>query len=301
MLENISFNPDEIIDFVYSLWVEKGLTMLTIIIPAYNEANCIKNTLSEYDGIIGEKLEVIVIPNGCNDNTAEVVKMNFPHVSVIELEEGSKTLAINKGIEIASNKNILVQDADVIIRKYDVKRILDFIENEIYLFASPVPIFESTDNFWVKKYYNFLSVTPVYKLGMVSSGVYLLSPKAIEIIGFFPHVIADDGYVKGVLGPYNLTKISNCYSMVKLPKDLWSLIKIKTRSRLGNLELAGKYISPSTGGNSLLSLIKIGFKNRMLSDFFIYAFVTFGSLVRAKKQLNNKNKLTWERDESTRQ
>ncbi|MCE2572800.1 glycosyltransferase family 2 protein [Motilimonas eburnea] len=274
--------------------------MLTVVIPAYNEANCIEQTLSEYEELVGDRLEVIVIPNGCDDNTADIVRNHFSNMRMVELTEGSKIAAINKGIELASHSHIMIQDADVVISKSDVAKILAFIQTTVYLFASPLTRVIEDSNFWVRKYYRFLKVTPAYRAGMVNSGVYLLSPKAIEKLGNLPRVIADDGYVKGVLGPENVTKINDCFSVVKTPKNLWSLIKIKTRSKLGNLELKEKFVSPTTGKNGISSLFKIALKERMLSDFLVYISVTFLTLIRAKTQLNNARSITWERDESTR-
>lgn len=274
--------------------------MLTIIVPAYNEEKCIGRTLSELMIFSSSDVEVIVLPNGCTDNTAGFVRAKFPSFKVVELQTGSKILAINKGLEIAQFEHVLVQDADVIINAESVRNILRFIETEHYLFASPNTKLIQDGSFLTNMYYCFLKLTPAYRSGMVNSGVYLLSPKARNILGKFPQVIADDGYVKGTLGSTNLTTIPSCYSVVMSPKTIWSLIKIKTRSKLGNLELKKKFISPTTGANSFHSLFVIAIKEKALLQFLVYATVVLITTFRAKLQIKKLKTIKWERDESTR-
>ena len=274
--------------------------MLTVIIPAYNEEKCIERTLSELTSFSSLEVEVIVLPNGCMDNTAEFVKAKFPSFKVVELDTGSKILAINKGLEIAQFEHVLVQDADVIINTESVTSILKFIENEEYLFASPNTKIVQDGSLLTNMYYSFLKLTPAYLVGMVNSGAYLISPQARCILGKFPQVIADDGYVKGTLGTANLTMIPSCYSVVMSPRTIWSLIKIKTRSKLGNMELKKKFTSPTTGGNSFSSLFKIAIKEKALFQFLVYAMVISIATFRAKLQIKKLKTIKWERDESTR-
>lgn len=274
--------------------------MLTVIIPAYNEEKCIERTLSELTNFSSLEVEVIVLPNGCVDNTAEFVRAKFPSFKVVELDTGSKILAINKGLEIAQFEHVLVQDADVIISTESISSILRFIKSEQYLFASPKTKIVQDGSLLTNMYYSFLKLTPAYRVGMVNSGAYLISPKARAMLGKFPQVIADDGYVKGTLGSANLTTVPSCYSVVMSPRTIWSLIKIKTRSKLGNMELKKKFTSPTTGGNSFSSLFKIAIKEKALFKFLVYATVISIATFRAKLQIKKLKTIKWERDESTR-
>ncbi|MCG8572312.1 MAG: glycosyltransferase, partial [Spirochaetes bacterium] len=54
---------------------------LSILIPAYNEGNCIKQTLMEIEDILGnsdiKEYEILVIDDGSSDNTRdELLKSN---------------------------------------------------------------------------------------------------------------------------------------------------------------------------------------------------------------------------------
>ena len=88
---------------------------LTIIIPAYNEEKRIGNTLEEYIKFFKDKLgnnfEIMVILNGCKDDTLNVVKkydVKFKNIK----EAIGKGGAIIEGFKIAEGKFIGFVDAD---------------------------------------------------------------------------------------------------------------------------------------------------------------------------------------------
>ena len=57
----------------------------TVIIPAHNEASVIDRCLgSIYNSIKPGEFEVIVVCNGCTDDTAKVVATRFPLVKLLE-------------------------------------------------------------------------------------------------------------------------------------------------------------------------------------------------------------------------
>lgn len=100
---------------------------LTVIIPAHNEQNRIKDTLREYyryfktlkDQEIVD-FEILVVLNGCRDNTAEVVKCimksSGDEIRMLDLKEAGKGLAIIAGFKDAlehSNDYIGFVDADM--------------------------------------------------------------------------------------------------------------------------------------------------------------------------------------------
>ena len=57
--------------------------MTAIIIPAHNEASVIANTLTALLSQVRDEDEVIVVSNGCNDNTAHVARQFSPRVTVL--------------------------------------------------------------------------------------------------------------------------------------------------------------------------------------------------------------------------
>ena len=85
---------------------------IAIIIPAYNEQNRIQKTLEAYATYFNTKtayaVELLVVLNGCTDNTAEVVQSfqkEHPTIKMINLTQAGKGLAIKAGFLDAVKHN----------------------------------------------------------------------------------------------------------------------------------------------------------------------------------------------------
>ncbi len=93
---------------------------LSIIIPAYNEEKRIENTLKAYcyffEKYYKDKFEIIVVMNGCKDNTSDIVKNfaeNHKSISYLFIEEPiGKGGAIIKGFKSAKGELVGFTDAD---------------------------------------------------------------------------------------------------------------------------------------------------------------------------------------------
>lgn len=79
-----------------------------IVIPAYNEENRIKRTIQCYCSFFSkkqERIKLIIVLNGCIDNTAlvvESIKKEYPDmIQLISIVEAGKGIAIKKGFEVA--------------------------------------------------------------------------------------------------------------------------------------------------------------------------------------------------------
>lgn len=96
---------------------------LSIVIPAYNEEERLRKekTIEEYNSyfskIYGKNFEIIVVLNGCKDNTLGVVKQaakRFKQVKYLDIKEAiGKGGAIIEGFKIASGDLIGFVDADM--------------------------------------------------------------------------------------------------------------------------------------------------------------------------------------------
>jgi glycosyltransferase involved in cell wall biosynthesis len=104
--------------------------LLSIIIPAYNEANRLPSTLEQVFAFIEQQnyqSEVIVVENGSIDNTFEVAQ-NFARNNIkcraIHLEERGKGLAVREGILQATGQYRFMCDADLSMPIAEVNRFL---------------------------------------------------------------------------------------------------------------------------------------------------------------------------------
>jgi len=90
---------------------------LSIIIPQYNELiNLQKGVLNEVYNFLQQqsfKWELIVVDDGSTDGSKEFTsKFNFPGFIYLQEIHQGKAGALEKGVEIAKGKNVLVTDMD---------------------------------------------------------------------------------------------------------------------------------------------------------------------------------------------
>ena len=89
---------------------------LSLIIPAYNEAGRIGNTLRDcldYFARQDYDFEIIVVDDGSQDGTADLVRREFPNVRLISYTPNrGKGYAVKQGMLAATGKYRLFYDAD---------------------------------------------------------------------------------------------------------------------------------------------------------------------------------------------
>ncbi|MBU3940420.1 MAG: glycosyltransferase family 2 protein [Nanoarchaeota archaeon] len=89
---------------------------LSIIIPAYNEEKRIGKTLRAYSEFFkNTPHEIIVVLNGCVDNTESIVKnykKEYPHINYITTNKKGKGNAVLEGIKLSKGDLISFVDAD---------------------------------------------------------------------------------------------------------------------------------------------------------------------------------------------
>ena len=106
---------------------------LSIIIPAYNEENKIKDTLENIKDI-KEISEIIVVDDGSSDNTSKIAKeVKSDKITVITQDKNrGKGYALNNGLKIAMEKADIIGflDADLGSSSSEVSKLITPILND---------------------------------------------------------------------------------------------------------------------------------------------------------------------------
>ena len=147
------------------------MTTLSIIIPAWNEAPVIGQTLQKilevrYDKT---KLEVIVVAGG-TDNTYEIatgLAKSMEGVSrylVLKQRPGGKNAAIQEGVKEVRNSIIVLLDGDTSLTKESLEQLVLPLEREKcdLAIANPIPARRT----WVSEYY---MISKEYYLEQITS------------------------------------------------------------------------------------------------------------------------------------
>ena len=211
--------------------------MATVIIPAHNEATVIAQCL---DSIAGQESveRIIVACNACTDNTAKIVKL-YEKVHCLELVMASKTNAINEAEKYISSYPVFYIDADTCLGPGAIQEVTRVMTNNRLLLAAPTPVVSATYSSWpVRTFYRVWLNLPYIKEGVIATCSYVIAREGRKRFSHFPEVISDDGFVRGHFETCELANVASAKIYINAPKDLLSLIKIKTRARLGNIQLS---------------------------------------------------------------
>jgi glycosyltransferase involved in cell wall biosynthesis len=281
--------------------------LISIVVPAYNEASVIGRCLDALlQGHRPGESEIIVACNGCSDDTAAIARRYGDPVKVIETDVPSKTNALNLGDAAATGFPRIYLDADVAVSHEAIKQIAAALASGPALAAAPRPVyaFLPSTSWGVRAYYRFWTSLPYVQEGMIAAGVYALSEDGRARFEKFPELIADDGYVRMLFEPRERMQVTTAVSQVWAPVTLRDLLKIKTRSRLGVLQLAKSY--PELASREAKTkhyhhaLLQIAGRPSLYLSALPYTYVAVASWLRAQRQMNRSGRYVWERDDSSR-
>ncbi|GGN86101.1 bi-functional transferase/deacetylase [Streptomyces albiflavescens] len=105
---------------------------VTVIVPAYNEKECIANTLKSLAKST-HPIEIVVVDDGSEDNTSEIAEsLGMPNVRVIRQENAGKPAALNNGVRNASYDIVVMMDGDTVFEPDAVHQLVQpFADPEI--------------------------------------------------------------------------------------------------------------------------------------------------------------------------
>ena len=217
--------------------------MISVIIPAHNEEQVIGRCLEALTfNAEALELEIIVVCNGCTDDTASVARRHQPTVTVLETGVSSKTNALNIGDAAATGWPRFYVDADVALNIGAVREVARAMrESPGVLAAAPLMQFDFTDRPWgVRAFYEVWSALPYCRSGMIGSGVYAISKELRGRFDQFPQITADDAYVRLHCKPEERLTVVSCRFTVFPPRKIGALVKISTRAYFGDYELRAR-------------------------------------------------------------
>ena len=116
---------------------------LSVIIPAHNEAAVIERCLRSLQAGAGRRpVQIVVVCNGCSDDTAAIARRVAPQAVVVDSPVASKHAALNLGDEIADHFPRCYVDADVVVSPGALDLVADALTGGSAVAAAPRPLFD---------------------------------------------------------------------------------------------------------------------------------------------------------------
>jgi cellulose synthase/poly-beta-1,6-N-acetylglucosamine synthase-like glycosyltransferase/peptidoglycan/xylan/chitin deacetylase (PgdA/CDA1 family) len=107
-------------------------TPVSVVVPAYNEKECIAATLRAV-AASDHPVEIIVVDDGSTDGTADIVEaLAIPGVRLIRQANAGKPAALNTGVRAATHDIVVMLDGDTIFERDTVRLLAQpFIDPQV--------------------------------------------------------------------------------------------------------------------------------------------------------------------------
>lgn len=273
----------------------------SIIIPAYNEGSVIGRCLTALlsDAAPGE-FDVIVVCNGCRDDT-EAVARNFERgIRVFSMNEASKTAALNFGDRLATTFPRVYLDADLQIETDSVRHLIDALTDRNMASIGFMDVDLSACSWPVRTFYKIWTRHPYLQHGKFG-GIYALSHNGFLRRGSYPCIVADDAFVRECFLPEEYVAVTSCVFRVFPPHTIRALIHVRSRVYLGNMQLRHSEYRPSNDpqNSSIKWLTLVARQPGDWLGLCLYFAVNLVAKPRAA-WLHRLSSYKWLRDESSR-
>ena len=278
----------------------------SIVIPANNEARVIERGLAAIlDGSLPGEFEIVVVCNGCADDTAERARKFGASVKVVESATPSKIHALNLGDKHVTAFPRFYVDADIQISARAIRDVATLLADDSpILVAAPRAVVAYEDRpFLVRAFYRVWTRLPYFLENMIGSGVYAFSRQGRARFDRFPEITADDEFARLTAAPDERSASTATTFTIHPPRTIHGLLEIMTRARSGMYEFQEKFpdLSANNNTDSGRSLRIIATSPSMWRDAPIYLGIMCLAKLRAHSRLRRGRSQQWERDDSSRQ
>src|SRR5579883_2649918 len=104
---------------------------ISVVIPTYNSAHTLKESIKTLKHQTLPPFEIIVINNASTDDTEKMVKKHFPDVRLVTLPTNTGvTGGRNKGLEVSKGDYVLFFDHDMDAKKDMLEELLKIAESD---------------------------------------------------------------------------------------------------------------------------------------------------------------------------
>ena len=279
------------------------MAVASVIIPAHNEAATIgRNLLALRQGTHESDLDVVVVCNGCTDQTAEVARRADPLARVIEIQQPSKAEAVRVGNTASDVFPRVHLDADIELSGAAVMQLLEPITRDNVLATAPrrdVP--KASCSRWVRWYYDVWEALPQVESGLFGRGVVVLSEQAQARVAALPRMMSDDLGMSDSFSGDERRVVPGAVAVIHPPRTLRDLVRRRIRIATGNTQAGQLGVRRPASRTSMRTLLGLAVGRPGLAlRLPVFLGVHVAAQLGARQAVRTGDFTTWQRDESSR-
>lgn len=279
------------------------MAVASVVIPAHNEAVTIgRNLRALRRGTRDDDLEVVVVCNGCTDQTAEAARAADPRARVIEIEEPSKAEAVRVGNTATEVFPRVHLDADIELSGTDLLALLEPLSRRGVLATGPRRDVPKTGcSRWVRWYYEVWESLPQVESGLFGRGVVALSEEAQARVSALPRMLSDDLGMSDAFSAQERCVVSTAVAVVHPPRTVRDLVRRRIRISTGNTQAARLGVRRPASRTRLRTLLALSVSRPGLAlRVPVFLGIHVAALVGARRAVRAGDFTSWQRDESSR-
>ncbi|MGV8952904.1 MAG: glycosyltransferase family 2 protein [Cypionkella sp.] len=221
--------------------------MLSVIVPASNEAGYIGACLRALFASGQMGAEVIVVANGCQDDTAAVARgcaavaeKSGWGLTVLDLSQGGKPNALNHGDSVAAHHARVYLDADVLVTPDLMAQLAVVLATDTACYATGTPQIPRAQSAVTRAYARFWQKLPFAKSNAAGFGLFAVNAAGRKRWGEFPAIISDDTFVRLQFASSERVQVKASYSWPMI-EGFAALTRVRRRQNQGVDEIARLY------------------------------------------------------------
>ncbi len=273
------------------------------MVPAHNEAAVIGRLLRGLlDGAAPGEFSVLVVANGCTDDTVAVSSAFGPDVTVLESPVASKAAALKAGDAAASGFPRLYVDADVELTASGVRALAAALERSGTHAAAPARALDMTGASWpVRWYYDVWTMLPSVREGLFGRGVVAVDAEGHRRLAALPSVMADDLAASIAFTAAERVIVPEARVVIRPSRTFADLLRRRVRAVTSVTEVEGRDDMPAPPRTGLSDLVRLTRSRPSLAPkTALFAAVAVLAKLRARRAVRRGDYSTWLRDESSR-
>ena len=218
---------------------------VSVLIPAHNEADWLPACLDALcaTDLMAGPVEVIVVANGCTDDTAELARRKAPAfeargwaLRVLELAQGSKLGALNAGEAAARGAVLVYLDADVLVSPPLLAQLAEALAEDAPRYASGMPQVTTSGDWVTRHYTRFWQTTGFMTHGVPGFGVFAMNRAGRARWGEWPDIISDDTFARLNFRPEERIAVPAPYAWPMI-EGFAPLVRVRRRQDIGVAEV----------------------------------------------------------------